>query len=153
MPTNNKSYCIWGNKKSPGAGLQGQLMIMWCSVRQKLGRENRRSHMFVSNSLNPTRNFEFPIGKAIRFWYKFTSRKVDVQYNTPNFPSGKLGIPSEMETIGHKQLGAPIFPSQFPMHWTPHKSTPYPVAEIKAIKLIYRELKCSYANVCSLFMQ
>ena len=97
-------------------------LIMWHSVHQKLGWENGSSQSFVSGSLYPTQSFKFPIGKSIRFRYlpvgKWRCNATPPTF--PLFPSGKLGILSGMETIVHKQLGAPIFPSQFPTHRMPH---------------------------------
>ena len=72
-------------------------------------------------TLYPTQNFEFPLVRAIRFWYLPVTKW---RYNTtpPNFSSGKLGILIGMETIRDKQLGPPVFPSQFPTHRIPHNT-------------------------------
>ena len=53
----------------------------------------------------------FPLGKL--FVLGICHLKSGGTMQLSNFQSLKLGISSGMETIGHKQLGAPIFPSHF----------------------------------------
>ena len=67
----------------------------------------------------PTWNSEFPRRKVVgaALYLHFPTGKYQKRTASPN---GKLELPSGIETIGHKLLGAPIFPSQFPMHRTPH---------------------------------
>ena len=92
--------------------------LMWCSVRQKLGRENGGSQLFVSDTLSYS-EFRVSHWKSLSFSV-FTSQKLEVDNATlPTVHLGNLGFrvgwrPSD------KQLGAPSFPSQFPTHRTPH---------------------------------
>ena len=54
--------------------------------------------------------------------FSYEPDAVDLNHNKVNKECVllKLYILSGIETIGHKQLGAPFLPSQFPMHQTPH---------------------------------